>query len=101
MAQKTKLYTGPFEFHYGGIQSEDLRLEAFDMAALKEAAELVKDLRMTHICKDGVDKCLQLVESGRTYETLTQAEKTTAWLLLAAVSRHVKDINDEVRQQAT
>lgn len=101
MADREKLYTGPFEFHYGGIRSEDLKLERFDMAALKDAAELVKDLRMTHICKDGIDRCLQMAESGRKYEDLTQEERTTAWLVLAAVSRHVRDVNDAVRQQST
>lgn len=101
MAEREKLYTGPFEFHYGGIAPNDLRLEPFDVAALGDAAELVKDLRMTTICKEGIDRCLAIASSGKTYNDLTHAERSIAWLVLAAVNRHVREVNDAVRQNAT
>ncbi len=101
MAEKEKLYTGPFEFGYAGLLPDDINLSPFDMAVLKDAVDLVKDLRMTYICKDGIDRCMAMVESGRKFEELTHPERTTAWLVLAAVNRHVREINNAVRQQAT
>lgn len=101
MAETEKLYMGPYEFGYAGIMPADIKMEPFDMAALQDAIELVKNLRMTNICKDGVDRCAAMVESGRKYDELEHTERTLAWLVLAAVNRHVRVINEAVRQQAT